>query len=161
MAKRTPPAALDHEPQAVTYARKLAGLTMTDLAAFMGVSLSLISEIESGTRNATPQRIMQMVDILGCPRVVLERKYPGETPVRAHPQVVVYARHRAGLTQDGLAALLGVPPELIADIEAGRKTPPPYVADALIQELARALNCPPVVLGAPVEPAVSDEVDAA
>ncbi|WP_395111611.1 multiprotein-bridging factor 1 family protein, partial [Actinomadura sp. SCN-SB] len=41
-----PRSPLDHEPEAVTYARKQAGLTKTALAQACGVSLSLISEIE-------------------------------------------------------------------------------------------------------------------
>jgi transcriptional regulator with XRE-family HTH domain len=76
MAKpRNPPKdPLDHEPAAVTYARVQAGLTKTKLAATCEVSLSLISEIESGTRNATPAMIIKLAEALGCPRVVLERK---------------------------------------------------------------------------------------
>jgi transcriptional regulator with XRE-family HTH domain len=65
---------LDHEPAAVTYARERAGLTKTQLAAACGVSLSLISEIEGGTRNATPAMIGKLAQALNCPRVVLERK---------------------------------------------------------------------------------------
>lgn len=72
---RNPPRyPLDHEPEAVTYARTQAGLTKTELAAACGVSLSLISEIESGTRNATPAMITKLAEALNCPRVVLERK---------------------------------------------------------------------------------------
>lgn len=65
---------LDHEPTAVTYAREQAGLTKTQLAQACDVALSLISEIESGTRNATPAMIIKIADALNCPRVVLERK---------------------------------------------------------------------------------------
>jgi transcriptional regulator with XRE-family HTH domain len=65
---------LDHEPEAVIYARVQAGLTKTQLAGMCGVSLSLISEIESGTRNATPAMIIKLARALNCPRVVLERK---------------------------------------------------------------------------------------
>ena len=65
---------LDHEPQAVTYAREQAGLTKTQLAAACGVSLSLISEIEAGTRNATPAMLTKVATALNCPRVILERK---------------------------------------------------------------------------------------
>ncbi len=68
---------LDHEPEAVTYARTQAGLTKTQLAAACGVSLSLISEIEAGTRNATPATIIKLAEVLNCPRVVLERKRNG------------------------------------------------------------------------------------
>jgi transcriptional regulator with XRE-family HTH domain len=67
-------AVLDHEPEAVTYAREKAGLTMTELADRLGVSLSLISQIESGDRNATFAMQMKLAEALNCPRVVLERK---------------------------------------------------------------------------------------
>lgn len=65
---------LDHEPAAVTYAREHAGLTKTQLAEACGVSVSLISEIEAGTRNATPATIRKLSGALNCPRVILERK---------------------------------------------------------------------------------------
>jgi transcriptional regulator with XRE-family HTH domain len=65
---------LDHEPAAVAYAREQAGLTKTQLAQMCGVVVSLISEIESGTRNATPAMLNKLAQALNCPRVVLERK---------------------------------------------------------------------------------------
>jgi transcriptional regulator with XRE-family HTH domain len=58
----------------VTYAREKAGLTRTQLAELCGVSLSLISEIEKGTRNATPAMIRKLAEALNCPVVILERK---------------------------------------------------------------------------------------
>ena len=69
-----PKTPLDQEPAAVTYARQQAGLTKTALARRCGVSVSLISEIEAGTRNATPAMIRKLADALNCPRVVLDRK---------------------------------------------------------------------------------------
>jgi transcriptional regulator with XRE-family HTH domain len=62
----------------------MAGLTKTQLARACGVSLSLISEIEGGTRNATPNMLNKLAEALHCPRVVLERKqhppfFPGST----------------------------------------------------------------------------------
>jgi transcriptional regulator with XRE-family HTH domain len=65
---------LNQEPEAVTYAREQAGLTMTAVARACGVSLSLISEIEKGTRNANPDLITTLAEVLNCPRVVLVRK---------------------------------------------------------------------------------------
>jgi transcriptional regulator with XRE-family HTH domain len=65
---------LDHEPEAVTWARERAGLTRAALAEMIGVSAGLITEIEKGTRNATPARIRQLAEALNCPVVVLERK---------------------------------------------------------------------------------------
>lgn len=76
--RKRPKQPLDHEPAAVTYAREQAGLTKTALAERVGKSLSLISEIESGTRNATPEVIGLLSDALNCPRVVLERKREGD-----------------------------------------------------------------------------------
>lgn len=72
--RQPPKSPLDHEPQAVTYAREQAGLTRTRLAEMCGVTVSLISEIEKGTRNATPAMIRKMAAALNCPVVVLERK---------------------------------------------------------------------------------------
>lgn len=73
-ARNRPKSPLDHEPAAVTYAREQAGLTKTALARRCDVSVSLISEIEGGTRNATPAMLSKLAEALNCPRVVLERK---------------------------------------------------------------------------------------
>lgn len=75
---------LDHEPEAVTYAREKAGLTKTGLAERLGVALSLISQIESGKRNATPAMLLRLAEALNCPVVVLERKRdPSRPPLRS------------------------------------------------------------------------------
>ena len=68
------PKHLNHEPEAVTYAREVAGLTQTELARRLGVSLSLINMIESGDKNATPEMLDRLAGALNCPVVVLERK---------------------------------------------------------------------------------------
>lgn len=68
------PHRLRHEPAALTYAREKAGLTRTQLAEQLGVALSLVSEMESGTRSATPEMLIQLAEALNCPVVVLERK---------------------------------------------------------------------------------------
>lgn len=77
---------LDHEPEAVAYARGQAGLTQTQLAQMCGVTQGLISEIEKGTRNATPATIRKLAVALNCPRVILERKrVPDPEPSAAAP----------------------------------------------------------------------------
>lgn len=72
--RKKPKQPLNHEPEAVTWAREKAGLTQTQVATALGVSLSLVSEIEKGTRNATPANLLRLAAILNCPVVVLERK---------------------------------------------------------------------------------------
>ena len=81
---------LDHEPEAVKWARKQAGLTGQALAELTGVSPGLISEIEKGTRNATPAMIKRLAVALNCPRVVLERKKyaPGDSEPDQEPEAV-------------------------------------------------------------------------
>ena len=72
-----PKPVLDHEPEAVAWARRKAGLSQTQLAQRMGVSLSLVNMIERGKRNATPEHLLKLAEALNCPVVVLERKrYP-------------------------------------------------------------------------------------
>lgn len=65
---------LDHEPGAVTKAREDAGLTRVQLARRIGIGASLMSEIEKGTRNATPARIEQLAAALGVPPDHLRRQ---------------------------------------------------------------------------------------
>lgn len=78
---RTRPRTLDHEPEAVTWARKKAGLTKRALARRVGVSEQLLCEIESGWRNATPVNLAKIAEVLNWPVVMLERKQqPGASP---------------------------------------------------------------------------------
>lgn len=65
---------LDHEPEAVLYARKNAGLSQVAAAKQLGISGAYLSQIESGVRNAAPALINRMAKLYDCPRVVLIRK---------------------------------------------------------------------------------------
>ncbi|MEN2423062.1 helix-turn-helix transcriptional regulator [Streptomyces rimosus] len=65
---------LDHEPEAVTYARRKAGLTKRETARRCGISEQLMGDIERGRRNATPATLKKLSAVLNCPIVVLERK---------------------------------------------------------------------------------------
>lgn len=71
---RTRPRTLDQEPEAITWARKKAGLTKRALARRIGISEQLMGEIESGWRNATPANLNKIAEALNCPVVSLERK---------------------------------------------------------------------------------------
>lgn len=64
----------NHEPEAVRYARRRSGLTQTELAERVGCGQPLISDIESGRRNATAEMLIKLAEALNCPVVVLERK---------------------------------------------------------------------------------------
>lgn len=66
---------LDHDPTALVWARKQAGLTQRWLAEQLEISPGHMSEIESGKRNATPSNLTKIAKLLNCPRSVLERKY--------------------------------------------------------------------------------------
>lgn len=68
------PTRLNHEPSAIAWARKKAGLSQAQLAKRCGFSRSLICEIEGGTRNATPARLNKIAEALNCPVVFLEAK---------------------------------------------------------------------------------------
>lgn len=83
--RRRPKRPLNHEPEAVTYAREKAGLTKRALAAQVGISEQLMGEIESGRRNATPEKLIKIAAILNCPLVILERKRGGIPPTAGHP----------------------------------------------------------------------------
>lgn len=66
--------ALDHEPESVLYARNKAGLKQAFAADQLKISAGHLSEIEGGTRNASPALLIKMAELYNCPIVVLERK---------------------------------------------------------------------------------------
>lgn len=65
---------LNHEPEAVRYARESAGLKQKDAAQKIGISATLLADIEAGRRNATPATLQAMAAAYDCPRVILVRK---------------------------------------------------------------------------------------
>jgi len=70
----TPKDPPDHDPEAVAWWRGQTGLTKSDVARQLGVSLSLISMIESGKRNAQPALIESMARVFDCEPDQLKRK---------------------------------------------------------------------------------------
>lgn len=64
------------DPDALRFAREAKGWTQTALADAVGCSVSLICEMEKGTRGATARRLLQLAEALNCPVSVLERKQP-------------------------------------------------------------------------------------
>lgn len=68
---------LDHEPEAVAYARDKAGLRQNEAADKLGITPAYLSQIESGVRNAGPAMLNKMSSLYNCPRVILERKRYG------------------------------------------------------------------------------------
>jgi transcriptional regulator with XRE-family HTH domain len=75
--RRAPQRPLDHKPAAVRRARQRVGLTQDALAKAVGVSPSLMSEIEKGTRNATQATILRLAEVLECDPDSLRRRRLG------------------------------------------------------------------------------------
>jgi transcriptional regulator with XRE-family HTH domain len=69
-------APFNQKPKAVTLARERAGMTKRALAAACGFSEQLLCDIEAGRRNATPEKLAQIAQVLGCDLAELEAKRP-------------------------------------------------------------------------------------
>lgn len=66
---------MGHDPEAIVWVRgTIRGLSQRQFARLVGISGGHLSEIESGQRNAPPDLLDRMAEVLGCPRGVLERK---------------------------------------------------------------------------------------
>jgi transcriptional regulator with XRE-family HTH domain len=65
---------LNQEPSHVRWARQARGETIANVAAAIGKGESLVTEIERGTRNATPEVLAGIARYLGCPISMLERR---------------------------------------------------------------------------------------
>jgi transcriptional regulator with XRE-family HTH domain len=72
--RKKPRSPLHHKPEAVTEARERLGLTKAEVAARAEVVPSLITEIEKGSRNATPAMILVLAGILQCDPDTLRRR---------------------------------------------------------------------------------------
>lgn len=67
-------APINHDPASLVWARTKAGWTQSRLAAALGISKGHMSEIESGKRSATDERLDRIAELIDCPRAVLEAK---------------------------------------------------------------------------------------
>ncbi|MET0423613.1 MAG: helix-turn-helix transcriptional regulator [Actinoplanes sp.] len=67
-------APVDHDPVALKWARERAGWRQSDLARELGISRSVLSEAESGTRGLSPAVKNRLAAVLNCPVTVFERK---------------------------------------------------------------------------------------
>ena len=70
--KRNAP--LNQDPKAVRWALAASRMNQEQLRQRTGISASLINEILSGKRNATPEKLGLIADALNCPVSVLEAK---------------------------------------------------------------------------------------
>lgn len=67
-------APLFHDPESVRWVRERSGLSQTQTAKRVGISTSLLCDIEKGRRSARPDVLATLADVLNCPVVMLERK---------------------------------------------------------------------------------------
>lgn len=65
MSHSSPAAQARPSRKKITKAREAAGLSKAELARRIGVSRSLITEIENGTRNATEETLAKIASELG------------------------------------------------------------------------------------------------
>lgn len=67
-------APLNHEPEAVTFARDKAGLSQAQLAEMCGWSFQLQCDIEAGRRNADGEKLLAIAEATNTPVVFMERR---------------------------------------------------------------------------------------
>lgn len=69
--RKTP---VDHDPDALKWARERAGWRQAALARAVGISRSTLCEAERGTRGLHPDTKNKIAAALKCPVTVFERK---------------------------------------------------------------------------------------
>lgn len=108
---------LNQNTAAFTEAREAAELTKTALARRLGCSLSLISEIEGGTRNAQPALLRAAAKVLGVPVADLKRR-EDTNPVRVDDQRALDGRDESRRPTTEAA------PEDLRDVQHGERAEP-------------------------------------
>lgn len=64
---------VDHDPQALKWARERAGWRQAALAREAGIAPSTLCEAEKGTRGLHPATVIRLAEILKCPVTVFDR----------------------------------------------------------------------------------------
>ena len=120
-------------------ARSKAGLTQQQLADKLGVSQQYIGIYESGKRQPKIQTLQKIADALGVP---VTEFLDEELTSMTTGERIRKARLRADMTQEQLAALLGVDRATISKYESGIIDPPTSqmnrIADLLSMDSAAA-----------------------
>jgi transcriptional regulator with XRE-family HTH domain len=65
---------VDHDPEALKWARERAGCRQAALARAVGISPGLLCEAEKGTRGLAPAVKNKLAAALNCPVTVFERR---------------------------------------------------------------------------------------
>lgn len=94
--------------------REQLGLTVTDLAGRVGVSISAVSQWERNRNRPTATHLGRLAGALGCGIEDLVTETAGDLST---------ARRLAGLSQLDLAERIGVPSGSLSNMEAGRARP--------------------------------------
>lgn len=105
--------------------RQLTGITQGQLAAMLGVGVPYISYLETGKRkhpSATLILRYRAVEKV-LQREVARRRKVGLQSLRWGRGAMKRLRHRAGIAQHRLAAMLGVSASHITHLECGRNKP--------------------------------------
>ena len=120
-------------------ARSKAGLTQQQLADAIGTTMQNISQYERGIRTPKIKALQKIADALGVP---VAEFLDEELTSMTTGERIRKARLRAGVTQEQLAALLGVDRATISKYESGIIDPPTSqmnrIADLLSMDSAAA-----------------------
>jgi transcriptional regulator with XRE-family HTH domain len=93
---------LGHSPEALKWARQHSLWSQGQLAKFAGISAGHMSEIESGTRSATPTVLAKFAEAMQCPVTMLQNHDP-ELIARIQDAVQAAEDEAADEDQDGAA----------------------------------------------------------
>jgi transcriptional regulator with XRE-family HTH domain len=137
----------------IRQARIRSGLNLNDIGKALGISASLVSDIEFGRRDVTLPQLEVMALLFNVPVVYFWSEELIDEPSREFPTLkAMMLRHRiigvllrqarieAGRSQEDLARLLGVPASRIASYEFGRTEIPLQELEVLASYLNVSLS---------------------
>ncbi|MBN1218542.1 MAG: XRE family transcriptional regulator [Anaerolineae bacterium] len=137
----------------IRHARIRAGLSLKEVGEALGVSSSLMSDIEFGRRDVSLPQLEVMAYLFNIPVIYFWSDEPIEEADREFPSLQAMAlrqriigvllrqaRNEAGRSQEELAKVLGVPPSRISSYEFGKTEIPLPELEQLANYLNVSLN---------------------
>lgn len=137
----------------IRHARTEAGLTLKEVGQAVGLSATVVSEVEFGQREATLPQLEVMALLFNVPITYFwaedsiegnERSLPTVEAIALRQRIIGVllrqARTEAGRSQENLASLLGVPIGQIAAYELGETEIPLSALEALAGYLTVSMD---------------------
>ncbi len=144
---------MNHIGETIKRTREEQQLTLSETARRAGLSVSYLSELEHGKKEASSRALARLSKVLGIPETELDPEFRDSRPVTLGDKLKLQ-RLEKGLSLAEVAKAAGISTGYLSEIERADSLP----AVDTLRDLAGALDVPISLLLADAGPAIGEKV---